>query len=200
MVSVLMLLTKKEIKYIIKVIRSFENREILLKRTTRKITSQEQGFLDFLSSLVSTGLPLMENVLTPLAKRILVPLGLTKAVSARDVAIQKKIFGYGMKILIFSNEELDDIIKMFKSLEEAGLLIKRVSEAVENEVKEQKGGFLGMLAATLGASLFGNTVAGRGMKSKIPEREATIPGPGVIRAGEGSIRGSEGTTRVGKNF
>ena len=197
MVSVLMLLTKKEIKYIIKVIRSFENREILLKRTTRKITSQEQGFLDFLSSLVSTGLPLMENVLTSLAKRILVPLGLTKAVSARDVAIQKKIFGYGMKILIFSNEELDDIIKMFKFLEEAGLLIKRVSEAVENEVKEQKGGFLGMLAATLGASLFGNMVAGRGMKSKIPEREATIPGPGVTRAGEGFIRGSEGTTRVG---
>ena len=200
MVSVLMLLTKKEIKYIIKVIRSFENREILLKRTTRKITSQEQGFLDFLSPLMSTGLPLMENVLTPLAKRILVPLGLTKAVSARDVAIQKKIFGYGMKILIFSNEELDDIIKMFKSLEEAGLLIKCVSEAVENEVKKQKGGFLGMLAATLGASLFGNMVAGRGMKSKMPEREATIPGPGVIRAGEGSIRGSEGTTRVGKNF
>ena len=58
-----------------------------------------------------------------------------------------------MTTLIFSNEELDDIMKIVKSLQEGGLLIKGVSEIVENEVKEQKCGFLGMLAATLGASL-----------------------------------------------
>ena len=58
-----------------------------------------------------------------------------------------------MTTLIFSNEELDDIMKIVKSLQEGGLLIKGVSEIVENEVKEQKCGFLGMLAAPLGASL-----------------------------------------------
>ena len=57
-----------------------------------------------------------------------------------------------------------------------------------------------MLAATLGASLLGNMLAGREIKSKIPEREATIPGVGHIRAGEAMIRVVEETTRVGQDF
>ena len=88
----------------------------------------------------------MKTVLTSLAERILVPLGLTAAVSAADAAIRKKIFGSRMATLLFSNEELDDIMKIVKSLEDGGLLIKGVSEAVENEVKEQEKGFLGLLA------------------------------------------------------
>ena len=91
-------------------------------------------------------------------------------------------------------------MKIVKSLKEAGLLIKGVSETVENEVNEQKRRLLGMLTATLGASLLGNMLTGRGMKSKIPKREATIPGLGVIRAGEGMTSAGKETIRVGQHF
>ena len=73
-------------------------------------------------------------------------------------------------------------MKVVKSLKEAGLLIKGVNEAVENKVKEQTRWFLG--AATLPTSLLVNMVADKIMKLKIPERETTIPGLEVIRAGE----------------
>ena len=66
-------LTNNEIKDIMKVITSLENRGILLKGTTRKITSQEGGFLNFLRPLMTAGLPLMKSVLTPLAKSVLLP-------------------------------------------------------------------------------------------------------------------------------
>ena len=84
------------------------------------------------------GLPLMKNVLKPLAKSVSIPPGLTAAASATDAAIQKKIFGSGITLVI-SNEEIDDIKEKIKSLECAGFLIKGVSETVEHEVKEQKG-------------------------------------------------------------
>ena len=108
-------------------------------------------------------MPLIRNLLKRLAKYVLVPLGLTEAASATDAVIQKKIFGSGMVTLEFSNENLNDIIEIVKSLEKSGLLIKGISETVENEVKEQKGGFLGMLASTLGASLLGNLSAVKGL-------------------------------------
>ena len=87
----------------------------------------------------------MKNVLKPLAKSVLIPLGLAAAVSATDAAIHKKMFGSGVTTFIISIEEMNDIMKIVKSLEEPGLLIKNVSETIENEAKEQKGGFLGML-------------------------------------------------------
>ena len=117
------------------------------------------------------GLPLIGNVLKPLAKSILIPSGVTASVSATDAAIHKKMFGSNTITLIISNEEMNDIMKMLKSLEESGLLIKGVSEAIKNEAKEQKGGFLSMLLRTLGASLLGNLLTGKG----------------TIRAGEGTI-------------
>ena len=80
-------------------------------------------------------------------------------------------------ILIISNDEMEDIIKIVKSLEDSGLLLKRVTETVQNEVKEQKGGFLSMLLGTLGASLLGNILAGKGAI-------ATSQGRGINRAGE----------------
>ena len=61
-----------------------------------------------------------------------------------------------MTTLIILNDELRDIIKIVKSLEDNGLLLQRVTEKVQNEVKNQKGGFLSMLLGTLGASLSGN--------------------------------------------
>ena len=83
--------------------------------TTRKITIQEEGFLSFLRPLMSTGLPLMKNVLRQLVKSIFVPLGLMAAGAATDQAIQNKIFGSGMTKLLFSTEELDDIMEVGKS-------------------------------------------------------------------------------------
>ena len=69
----------------------------------------------------------------------------------------KKIIGSGnMTTLITSNNEIEDIIKIVKSLEDSGLLLKGVTEKVQNEVKEQKGGFLSVLLGTLGASLLGD--------------------------------------------
>ena len=86
-------------------------------------------------------LPSMKSVLTPLATNVLFLLWVTAAASATDAVIQKKIYGLGTTELILSNEQLNDIIKIVKFLEDSGLLIKGVSETVENQVKEQKGGF-----------------------------------------------------------
>ena len=72
------------------VIKSLENRGILLKETPRKIISQEGGFLNFLRPLMA-GLALMKSVLTPLAKLVLLPLELSTGISAAEAAIQKQI-------------------------------------------------------------------------------------------------------------
>ena len=82
----------------------------------------------------------MKNVLKPLSKSILIPLGLTTAASATDADIHNKMFGSGRpldlapraKILIVSKEEINDIMKIIKSLEESGLLIKGVMETITN--------------------------------------------------------------------
>ena len=87
-------------KDIMKVIKSLENRGILLKKTTRKITSQDGGFFNFLRPLMTTGLPLMKSALTSLAKRFLLPLWLSAGMSAPDAAVQKKIYESGSTALI----------------------------------------------------------------------------------------------------
>ena len=91
----------------------------------------------------------------------------------------KKILGSGnTKTLIISNDEINDIIKIVKSLEDSSLLLKGVTETVQNEVKEQKGGFLSMLLGTLGASLLGNLLTGKGIYR-------VAKGKGIVRAGYG---------------
>ena len=80
--------------------------------------------------------------------------------------------------LIISNDEVKDIIKIVKSLEDSGLLLKGVTETIQNEVKKQKGGFLSTLLGTLGASYLGDLLTGN------------IKGKGVLRAGEGVLRAS----------
>ena len=87
-----------------------------------------------------------------------------------------------MATLIISNDEMGDFIKIVKSLEDSGLLLKDVAETVQNEVKEQKGRFLSMLLGTLGASLLGNFLTGRGINRA---------GEGVLRAGYGNKKGRE---------
>ena len=130
--------TNNEIKNIMKVIKSFEKRAILLRGTTNKIIRQEGGFLSFLISLISVSLPLKKNA-TQLVKGVLVPLRLTVVVSATHAAIEKNIFGSGT-LLAFSNGETDDIIKIVKFVTDAGFLIKGVNGRNENEAKDQKGG------------------------------------------------------------
>ena len=56
---------------------------------------------------------------------------------------------------------MENIIKIVKSLEDSGLLLRGVSETIQNEAKKQVGGFLSMLLGTLGASLLGNILAGK---------------------------------------
>ena len=77
----------------------------------------------------------MKNVLQSLAKSVLIPLGLTAASSVVDAGIPKKRLGSGSTALIISNEETKDIIKIVKSLEDSGLLLKGVSETIQNEAK-----------------------------------------------------------------
>ena len=93
----------------------------------------------------------------------------------------KKILGSGNNTttLIISNDEMKDIIKIVKSVEDSGLLLKGVSEIVQNEAREQKGGFLSMLLRALSASLLGNILA---------SKEINKAGEGVIRAGYGNKR------------
>ena len=113
--------------------------------------------------MLKTGLPLIKHVINPLAKSVLIPLGLTAAGSAADAGRHKKILGSGNTTLILSNKDMKDIIKIVKSLEDSGLLLKGVTETVQNEVKEQKGGFISMLLGTLVASLLENLLTGKGI-------------------------------------
>ena len=87
--------------------------------------------------------------------------------------------------LIISDDEMKDIIKIVKSLEDSGLLLKGVTETVQNEVKEQKGGFLSMLLGTLVASLLGNLLTGRGIYRARKGKGINRAGKGIVRAGYG---------------
>ena len=81
---------------------------------------------------------------------------------------------------------MKDIIRIVKSLEDSGLLLKGVSETIQNEAKEQKGGFLSMLLGTLGASLLGNLLAGPGIYRLEKGKGIKRAGERVVRAGYGS--------------
>ena len=96
-----------------------------------------------------------------------------------------------MTTLIMSNDEIGDIINIVKSLAGSGLLLKGVTETVQNEAKEQKGGFLSMLLGTLGASLLGNLLTGKGIY-----RAGKGKGKGINRAGEGIVRADYGNNKM----
>ena len=96
--------------------------------------------------------------------------------STIDGSIQKKIHGSGIKLII-EQKDMNDIMKIIEALENSGILLKGVSKTIENETKEQRGGFLSMLLGTLGASLLGNLLTGKGIMRA---------GDGIVHAGEGS--------------
>ena len=97
--------------------------------------------------------------------------------SATDAAIQKKMYGSGIATCI--------------SLEEYGILLKGTSKTIENENKEQRGGFLSMLLGTLGASLLGNLLTGRGLYRT---------GKGMYRSCNGMYRTGNGMYRTGQGL
>ena len=182
-----LLLTNRQVENIPKAFANHLSTDIKLSKTQLSKMIQSEGFLGrLLGPLLKTRLPLMKSVIKPLAKSVLIPLGLTAAASAADAGIHKKILGSGHNnntTLIISNDEMDDILKIVKSLEDSGVLLKCVSETIQIEAKEQKGGFLSMLLGTLAASLLGDVLS------------KGLSGRGVIRAGEGTIRAGEGSKR-----
>ena len=88
---------------------------------------QSGGFLGrLLGPLLKTGLPLIKNVIKPLAKSVLLPLRLTAAASAADAGIHKKILGSGNTTLMISNEEMNDFMKIVQALGDSNILLKGV--------------------------------------------------------------------------
>ena len=179
-----LLLTNRQVSNLRKAFANHLSADIKLSKTQLSKMIQSGGFLGrLLGPLLKTGLPLMKNVTKPLAKSVLIPLGLTTAALAADAGIHKKILGSGnTTTLIISNDEMEDIIEIVKSLEDSGLLLKVASETIQNEAKEQTG-FFSMLLGTLAASLLGDILAGKGMNGT---------GEGFIRAGyESSIKNKD---------
>ena len=173
-------LTNRQVVNIRKAFANHSSIDIKLSKIQLSKMIQSGGFLGNLLGKLAG--PLMKKAM-PLAKNVLGSIGISTAMSAIDGSIKKKILGSGVTTLIISNDEMDDILKIVKSLENSGVLLKGVSETIQHEAKEQRRGFLSMLLGTLGASLLGDIL------SKV------LSGKGVIRAGEGTIRAGYGSKR-----
>ena len=101
---------------------------------------QSGGFLGNLLGKLAG--PLMKVAMS-LAKNVLAPLGLPAAMSAIDGSIKKKMLGSGATTLIISNDQMDDILKIVKSLEDSGVLLKGVSETIQHmKLKNKEEDFL----------------------------------------------------------
>ena len=187
-----LLLTSRQVSSIRKAFANNSSVDIKLSKAQLSKMIQSGGNLGKLDGpLLKTGLLLMKSVITPVDKSVLIPLGLAAAASAADAGIHKKILGSGNNVaLTISNNEIEDLIKIVKSLEDSGLLLKGVTESVQNEIKEQKGGFLSMLLGTLGASLLGNLLTGKG--AFLAGERGNKKGKEIHRAGEGIVRAGEG--------
>ena len=176
-----MLLTTRQNTKLCNAINNNSATDIKLSKAQLRIIIQSGGFLGKLLSKLAG--PLMKVAL-PLAKNVLVPLGLAASMSAIDGSIRKKIHGSGVKLII-EQEDIKDIMKIIKALENSGILLKGVSKTIKNETKEQRGGFLSMLFGTLGASLLGNLLTG---------------GKGIMRAGDGIVRAGSGSKKKKPKF
>ena len=177
-----LLLTGRQVSSILKAFSNNSSVDIKFSKTQLSKMIQSGGFLGkLLGPLLKTELPLIKNVITSWAKSVLIPLGLTAAAAAADAEILKKTLGSGgHTTLIISNKDIEDLIKIVKSLEDFVLLLKGVTESAQNEVKEKKGGSLSTWLGTLGASLLGSLLAGKG----------------INRAGEGIVRAREGNNSM----
>ena len=135
-----LLLTSRQVSSIRKAFANNSSVDIKFSKAQLSKKIHSGGFFGtLLSPLLKTGLPLMKSVITPLAKSVLIPLGLTAAASATDAGIHKKILGSGNNTtLIISNKDMNDLIKIVKPIEDSGLLLKGITQSVQNKIKEQK--------------------------------------------------------------
>ena len=170
------MLTNRQVANIRKAFANHSSIDIKLSKTQLSKMIQSGGFLGKLLG------PLMKVAML-LAKNVLAALGLSAAMSEIDGNIKKKMLSSGTTTLIISNDEMDDILKIVKSLQDSNVLLKGASETIQHEAKEQRGGFLSMLLGILGASLLGDILS-KGLSGK-----------GVIRAGERTIRAGYGSKR-----
>ena len=123
-------------------------------------------------------MPFLKPVIKPLGM-----LGLTAAASATDFAINKKVLGPGNHTtLIISDDDMQDLLKILKPLEDIGILLDGITETVKNEVKVQKGGVLSMLLGTLASSFSTDILLNKKAR-------------GVIKAGEGTVRAGYGSKK-----
>ena len=112
-----LLLTTRQTTKLRNAIENNMSTDIKLSKAQISKIIQYGGFLGKLfGPLLKTGLPLIKNVIKPLAKSVLIPLGLTAAGSAADAGIQKKLLGSGTTTLVISNEEMNDIMKIVQAL------------------------------------------------------------------------------------
>ena len=125
-----LLLTDRQVANLRKAFASYLLTDIKVSKTQLSKMMQSGGFVGrLLGLLLKPGLPSIKNVIKPLAKSVLITLGLTAAASAADAGIHKKILGSGnTTALIIPNDEMEDIIKIVKSFEDSGLLLKGVTE------------------------------------------------------------------------
>ena len=171
------------------------NTSIDLKRSKAQISKMIKSG-GFLGSLLSKLAGQFMKIAIRLVKNILASLGITAVASAIDARIKKKNnkkHGSGTTILIISNEEMNDIMKVAQALEDSNILLKGVTKTIKNEKKEQKGGFLTMLLGTLGASSLGNLLTGKGI---VRVGTGNKKGKGIVRGGTGNKKG-EGIVRAG---
>ena len=128
-----LLLTNRHVSNLRKVFVTDSTTNIKLSKSQLSKMIQSGGFVGrLLGPLLKTGLHLIKNVIKPLVKSVLIPLGLTAAASAEDAGIHKKIPGSGNITLIISNDEINDIIKIIISLEDSGLLIEKIIKTVQS--------------------------------------------------------------------
>ena len=153
-----LLLTNRQVANLRKAFANHTSTDIKLSKT--QLTKMKKGgFLRFLAPLLKSGLPLLK-----FAIKLLGMLGLTTAASATDAAIHKKVLGTGNHTtLIISNDDLNDLLKVIKFLENSGILLDGINETVKDEVKEQKGGFLSTLLSVVGSALISIMLSGKGV-------------------------------------
>ena len=166
-------LTQKQVEKLIDKIENNMSTDIKLSKVQINKIIKEGGNL---GRLLMSFLPESIKPAISIGRNILAPLGLSATMSATDAAIQKKMYCSGITTLIISNDDIDDLIKIVTALEEHDVLLKGTSKTIKNETKEQRGGFLRMLLGTLGASLLGNLLTGKGLH----------------RTGQGMYRTSQG--------
>ena len=137
-----LLLSNRQVANLRKAFANNSSTDIKLSKTQLSKTIQSGGFLGrLLGSLLKTRLSLMKNVIKLLAKSVLIPLGLTAVALAAFAGIHKKMLGSGTTTLVISNDEMEDVMKIVKSLEDSGLLIKGLKRS-KTKLRNKKEDFL----------------------------------------------------------